>query len=257
MAPVISSLSCGPQASNQGNYGQTLTINGTELTGTVSARFGTRTVTATASSDTVATCVVPPGCGVVNVTVTAATGTSNARPFYYIDAPVLSGLSPVETSAENPGPVTITGSDLLTANQVQFAGTPGTLTPPTSDSSITATPAPVAEVGANPWFQTQPAAVRTAGGTVTVANAVTFYDTPTIATIEPTSGEANDEVIITGTGYVGEGVSVTFDGVEADFILISDLQILAFAPVGPTGDADVVVTTPGGASNAETFTYPA
>ncbi|GII32036.1 IPT/TIG domain-containing protein [Planotetraspora mira] len=106
MAPVITSLSAAPQNTNQGGYGQTLTINGTGLTGTTSAKIGSRTV-ATSSNvgGTVVTCTIPSGCGAASVNV----------------------VSP-------------TGATLLTTNRVQFGGVTGTLTPPTSDVEITATP---------------------------------------------------------------------------------------------------------------------
>ncbi|MFF5211568.1 IPT/TIG domain-containing protein [Streptosporangium sp. NPDC000396] len=257
MAPVITSLSAAPQGTNQGSYGQTLTINGTGLTGTTSAKIGSRTVSATVNgAGTVVTCTVPSGCGVASVTVTTAGVTSNALSFYYIDSPFVSSLNPADGSAATPPSVTIAGEILLTTNRVQVGGVTATLTTPTSDAQVSATPASVTPVGASPWTQTQSVAVRTAGGTATLANSFTFYDTPTITTLSPDNGAADTEVIITGTAFVGSAISVTFDGVDADFSVNSDTQILAIAPAGPTGAIDVVVTTRGGSSAAATFTYP-
>lgn len=254
---VITSLACGPQATNQGNAGQTLLINGTDLTGATTARIGSRTVPATVNGDgTQVTCTVPGGCGIQNVTVTATSGTSNALPFYYIAAPVLSGVSPAEISAETPGSVTISGNGLLTTNQVSFNGDPTAATPTiNSDGSVTVTPDALTPVGANPWFQPVSVAVRTAGGTAALANAAIAYDTPVIDSLDPATGPAGIEVEIEGEAFVSDAIQVTFDGVQAAFTAVSDTQLLAIAPAGPTGAVDVVVITPGGTSAPATFTY--
>ncbi|MBP2708544.1 IPT/TIG domain-containing protein [Microbispora sp. RL4-1S] len=256
MAPVITTLSAAPQGTNQGSYGQTLTITGTGLTGSTGVRIGTRTVTPGTVTATQVTCVLPSACGPTTVSVVAPSGTSNALPFYYIDPPFVSGVAPVEGSAATPSAVTFTGESLLTTNRIQFGTVTGTLTTPvTSDVSVTATPIAVTPLGANPWFQSFGAAVRTAGGTATVTNAIALFDTPTVTDLNPNTGSAGTLVIITGTAFVGSAVSVTFDGVDADFTPNSDTVIIATAPTGPTGAIDVVVTTPGGGSTPVTFTY--
>ncbi|GAA2428263.1 hypothetical protein GCM10010191_46620 [Actinomadura vinacea] len=256
---TITSLACGPQATNQGNTGQTLLINGTALTGATAAKIGTRTVSVTVNGGgTQATCTVPSGCGVQNVTITATSGTSNARPFYYISPPNLSGIDPVEGSAATPAPIAISGDSLLTTNQVSINGDP-TTAPPTvsSDNLVTATAdvGAITPVGANPWFQSVDVSVRTAGGTATLADAFLAYDTPVVTTLTPDTGPAGTEVVIDGQAFVSDSIQVTFDGVQADLTALSDVQLLATAPTGPTGAVDVVVTTPGGSSAAVTFTY--
>ncbi|TMR89475.1 IPT/TIG domain-containing protein [Nonomuraea basaltis] len=261
MAPVVTSISVAPQNTNQGSYGQILTVNGTGLGTTVTAtiRIGARGVTPTTNTGTVATCPLPSGCGPVGVSVFvsgAGGGTSNSLPLYFIGSPFVAEVAPFEGSATAPSPVTLTGEGLLTTNQVQFQGVTATLTPPTSDTAVTATPVAIAELLAAPWFQLRSASVRTAGGTFTVANAVALYDTPVITDLEPDTGPAGTEVVITGTGFVGSDIAVTFGGVDAAFDAISDTQILATAPTGPiAGAQDVVVSTPGGDSVAATFTY--
>ncbi|MGN9842945.1 IPT/TIG domain-containing protein [Nonomuraea sp. H19] len=261
MAPVITSISVAPQNTNQGSYGQTLTVNGTGLGTTVTAtiRVGAKGVTPTTNTGTVATCPLPSGCGPVGISVFVSGsggGTSNSLPLYYIGSPFVADVTPFEASATAPSAVTISGEGLLTTNQVQFAGVTATLTPPTGDTQVTATPAAIAELDAPPWFQLRSVSVRTAGGTYTVPNAVALYDTPVITDLEPDTGPAGTEVVITGTGFVGSDVGVTFGGVDADITLISDTQILAIAPTGPVAGAqDVIVSTPGGDSVAATFTY--
>jgi hypothetical protein len=255
---TITSLACGPQATNQGNTGQTLLINGTALTGATTARIGTRTVSVSVNvGGTQATCIVPGGCGVQNVTITAPSGTSNAAPFYYIASPTLASVSPVEGSAATPTPIAIFGSSLLTTNQVSFDGDP-TATAPTinSDGQVTATPDAITPVGANPWFQSVDVSVQTAGGTASLAGVLTVYDTPVVTTLTPDTGPAGTEVVIDGEAFVSNSIEVTFDGVQADFAALSDVQIIAIAPAGPTGAVDVVVSTPGGDSTPVTYTYP-
>jgi hypothetical protein len=255
---TITSLACGPQATNQGNTGQTLLINGTALTGATTARIGTRTVAVTVNvGGTQATCTVPGGCGVQNVTITAPSGTSNAVPFYYIAGPTVASISPVEGSAATPTPISISGNSLLTTNQVSFNGDPTAAAPTiVGDSQITATPDAITPVGANPWFQAVDVAVRTAGGTGTLTDVLPVYDTPVVDTLTPDTGPAGTEVVIDGEAFVSNSIEVTFDGVQADFSALSDVQIVATAPVGPTGAIDVVVSTPGGDSTPVTYTYP-
>jgi hypothetical protein len=261
MAPVITSISVAPQNTNQGSFGQTLTVNGTGLGTTVTAtiRIGAKSVTPTTNTGTVATCTLPSGCGPVGVSVVVSGtggGTSSSLPLFYIGSPFVADVVPFEGSATAPSAVTFTGTSLLTTNQVQLAGVTATLTPPTSDTQVTATPVAIAELDAAPWFQLRSASVRTAGGTFTVANAVALYDTPVITDLEPDTGPAGTEVLITGTGFAGSTISITFGGVDADFTSISDTQILATAPTGPVAGAqDVIVSTPGGDSVAATFTY--
>jgi hypothetical protein len=258
MAPVITSLSCGPQATNQGNAGQTLTITGTGLAGSTRVRFGASGPQATpsATTATTVTCTVPSGSGVVAVAVLNGGLWSNSLSFYYIPAPSLCGLDPADGPATDPPAITLTGNNLLTANQATFAGDP---VPASAgvDGAAQATPADITEVGAPPYLQGVNVTLRTAGGTATMNGGYTAYDAPTITGVAPSSGDAGTEVLITGTGYVGPFVTVTIGGIEAAAVPISETQISATAPSGLTGAQDVVVTTAGGsATEVGGFTYP-
>lgn len=254
---VLTSLACGPQGTNQGNTGQTLLINGTSLTGATTAKIGTKTVSATVNgAGTQATCIVPGGCGVQNVALTATSGASNTLPFYYIPAPTLSSTSPTEGSAATPTAVTLSGNGLLTTGQVSFNGTPTTVAPTiVNDNQVTATPDAFTPVGANPWSQLVNVAIRTAGGTSTLTGALIAYDTPVVTTLGTTSGSAGIDVTLTGQAFVSGSIQVTFGGVQADFTAISDTEISATVPAGPTGAVNVIVITPGGSSAPVTFTY--
>jgi hypothetical protein len=64
--------------------GTTVTITGTNLAGATTVRFGGTNATITADSATQITVTSPPGnAGTVSVTVTTASGTSNAELFTY------------------------------------------------------------------------------------------------------------------------------------------------------------------------------
>jgi uncharacterized protein (TIGR03437 family) len=62
-------------------------------------------------------------------------------------------------------------------------------------------------------------------------------------------------VTITGTNFVTGATSLTFDGIPATaFTVVSTTRITATAPAHAAGNANVVVTTPGGMAT-RTFTY--
>ncbi|MEU8120332.1 IPT/TIG domain-containing protein [Spirillospora sp. NPDC049024] len=260
MAPVITSLSCGPQATNQGNAGQTLTITGTGLSGSTKVRFGASgpQVTPSATTATSVTCTVPAGSGVVSIAVLNGGVWSNSLTFYYIPTPSLCGLNPADGPATDPPAITLMGNNLLTANQATFDAAPVSASS-TTDNAAQATPTSITEVGAPPYFQSVTVALRTAGGTATLNDAYIAYDAPTITTVDPSSGDAGTEVLITGTGYVGPFVEVTFGGIQAAATAISETQITATAPSDPTltGSQDVAVTTAGGTDTLTGgFAYP-
>ncbi|MEU8120330.1 IPT/TIG domain-containing protein [Spirillospora sp. NPDC049024] len=259
MAPVIISLSCGPQATNQGNAPQALTVTGTGLAGSTRVRFGTNGPQATpsATTATTATCTVPTGSGVVAVAVYNAGVWSNTLPFYYIPSPYVCGLSPAEGSAAAPPAITITGNHLLTANQATFDATPVTASA-TTDNAVQAVPAAIAQVGGSPYFQYVDATLRTAGGNATLTGRFVAYDTPTIATSLPTFGIVGTQVTITGTGFVSNSITVTFGGYQAVANTLSETEIVALAPAGPgvLSPVDVVVNTAGGtATKIDAFSY--
>jgi len=70
---------------------------------------------------------------------------------------------------------------------------------------------------------------------------------PTVTGIDPGSGPAGTLVTITGTGFTDDASAVMFGAVSAGtrFSVVSDTQMLAYAPAG-TGTVSVKVTTPGG-----------
>ena len=131
-APVVTGISPaqGPLAG-----GASVTIAGTNLLNAKSVTFGTGATAVTVTkltSDTATKIVVksPKGtAGTVDVTVTAAGGTSLTLPadqFTYVAVPSVLSISPVSGAQVGGTRITITGTNLLDAAAVKFGTTAAT-----------------------------------------------------------------------------------------------------------------------------------
>ncbi len=77
---------------------------------------------------------------------------------------------------------------------------------------------------------------------------------PVLASVTPAEAQAGELVTVTGTGLLG-ATSLTFDSVEAgEMVVVNAATIIATMPSGTAGEVDVVVTTPGGTSDALAYT---
>jgi hypothetical protein len=227
-----------------------VTITGTNLSNTSAVTFGTKPATSVTNvSPTQVTAVSPSGTGTVGVTVTTPGGTSNPVSYFYVGAPFKSSLSTTSGPLAGGNTVTINGTGLSTATSVAFGANTATPTV-NSDSSLSVVVPAGAAAGS------VSVSVTTAGGTNN-GFSYTYVDTPTIGTINPTSGpdSGGTWVTITGTN-LGSTDSVTFDGNEAPFQVTSATTLSAATPPGTAGPVDVVVTNPGGSATAVGgFTY--
>src|SRR5689334_15804614 len=70
---------------------------------------------------------------------------------------------------------------------------------------------------------------------------------PIIAFIAPAAGLGGDPVTVVGTGFV-PGATLSLDGIRAIVTGVNTTRITANIPGHETGNADVVVTNPGGQS---------
>ena len=243
-----------PISPNQGSTGggTLVTITGTNLSSTSAVTFGSKPATSVTNvSPTQVTAVAPSGTGTVGVTVTTPGGTSNPVSFFYVGAPFKSALGASSGPLAGGNTITINGTGLSTATSVSFGGVAATPTV-VSDSQVSVTvPAGAAAgpVGVS---------VTTAGGTNNGLS-YTYVDTPTIATLTPTSGPASGGTAVTITGTnLDSTESVTFGGVAAPFSVINSTTLSAVTPPGAAGAVDVVVTNPAGSATAiGAFTYVA
>jgi len=151
-------------------------------------------------------------------------------------------IGPVGTS------VTITGSNFGAsqgASTVKFNGTTATPSSWTATSIVVPVPA-----GA-----TTGSLVVTAGGVASNGVTFTVLPTPSISTLNPTSGPLGASVTITGTNFgTSQGASsVTFNGTSTTPTSWSTTSITVPVPTGAT-TGNVVVTVSGVASNGVSFT---
>ncbi|WP_369225581.1 IPT/TIG domain-containing protein [Streptomyces sp. R39] len=248
-APTISSLSPpdGPTAG-----GNTVVIAGADLTGTTLVLFGFTPATITGVTATSVTVTAPPGVpSTMNVTVTTPGGTSNALPYTYVSAPVVFDVEPHFGPEVGGNTIVITGSNLALTTAVGFGATPATSFTVNSDNQVTAT----APSGTGTVVVT----VTTPGGTSTVGLGNPYYTylgTPVIASLTPDTGSTSggESVTISGSNLTFAD-SVTFGGVPAAFVVISDNLVVATTPAHAAGTVSVQVHTPAGNSNAFPFTY--
>ena len=202
--------------------------------------------------------------GAVNVTVATEHGTSSPQTFTYITpagpTPVIDadGIDPSSGPTDGGQTVTITGEYFVVgATTVVIDGTevPATATDTTTLTFVT--PAHVAG-GVD-------VAVKTADGT-SAPQRYTYVATPVIVGpggsigLSPVNGPTAGGTVVTVTGenFVAGATSVTIGGLEiiASLVTVTSPEQLTFVtPPYAAGDVSVTVSTAGGTSNAETFTY--
>jgi hypothetical protein len=244
--PVVTFVSPGSGPSVGGN---SVTITGTGLTGATAVTFGANpAVSFTVVSPTQITAVAPAGPpGPVAVTVTTPSGTSAPVSYSYVQAPMLTALSPTGGPVAGGNTVTITGTGLTGATAVRFGTTPAAGFTVVSATQIIAVVPPSAP-------GTVPVTVGGPGGT---SNAVTYayLAAPVLTALSPTGGPVagGNTVTITGTG-LSAAILVSFGTAPAAFTVLSDSQLVATAPPGPAGPVAVTVTTPAGGSPPMTYT---
>ena len=218
-----------------GTYGDTVTIQGINLSQVGTISFGNQTALSyTIESDTVITAVVGTGTtGNINATASAGNATS-ASVFIYNQPPVLTITGFAPASAPSGTAITITGKGFLSTPAVYFGGAPASSVKVNSDSVLTAT------VGGG----------ATGDVTVSAFNGAdslpgfTFIPSTTAPNIvttsfSPSSGGAGTKITIVGLHFTS-ATSVTFGGISASsFQIVSDSVIIATVGSGATGEVTV------------------
>ncbi|WP_265806226.1 IPT/TIG domain-containing protein, partial [Wenjunlia tyrosinilytica] len=212
--PAVSAVIPGQGPLSGGN---TVTLTGSDLTAATAVTFGaTAAASFTVVSPTQITAVAPPGAaGPVWVTVTTPGGTSApGASYFYVNAPVVTAITPVSGPLAGGNTVTVTGSHLIEALTVRFGTTAASFTS-VSDVQLTA----VAPPGAAGTVQLT---VTTAGGT-SVGVPYRYLAAPAITAVSPTQGPAagGNTVTLTGSNLT-EATAVAFGGTPVAFTVVSD-----------------------------------
>jgi len=236
-----------------GSSDPTVTITGTNLSGTTGVTFDGTAGSSVNVVDSTSVTVVTPGhaAGAVNVVLTTPGGSATStNGFTYVAAPTISTVSPSSGPTAGSTTVTIAGTNLTGTTGVTFGGTAGTLGTVTSNSVIVTTPAGAA--GAVNVVLTTP------GGSATSTGGYTYVAAPTITSVSPSSGPIAGGTTVTITGTNLEGTTgVTIGGTAGTTLTnVSATSVTIVTPSGSAGAASVVLTTPGGsATSSGAFTY--
>ena len=233
--------------------GTSFTITGTNLSNTSSVTVGGVAATSvTVVSASSVTAVTPSGTDVKDVALTTPGGTATASSaFTYFGVPTISAISPISGILAGGTSFTITGTNLTGTSSVTVGGVAATSVTVVSSTSVTAvTPSGTAGV--------KSVVLITPGGTATASSAFTYFDVPTIVSINPNTGilAGGTSFTITGTNLTGTS-SVTVGGVAATSVtVVSVTSVTAVTPAGTAGVKTVVLITPGGTATASSvFTY--
>ncbi|HXJ06004.1 MAG TPA: IPT/TIG domain-containing protein [Candidatus Acidoferrum sp.] len=232
-----------------GAVGTAVTISGSNFgatQGSSTVKFNGTTAAPTTWSATSISVPVPAGATSGGVVVTVGGVPSNPVNFTVtVPPPAITSLNPISGAVGTS--VIITGTNFAATQGSSTVTFNGTVASPTnwSATSITA-PVPIGATTGN--------VVVTVGGTA--SNGLTFtVATPTITSLNPTSGGTGTSVAIAGTNFgatLGSS-TVTFNGTAATPTGWSATSITVPVPVGAT-TGNVVVTVSGVASNGMTFT---
>jgi Papain family cysteine protease/IPT/TIG domain len=262
-APIAMTPTVGALSTVKASAGTPVTITGAGLASATAVRFGdtpaTFTPLATGGVTKLVATAPAHASGIVDVTVTNASGTSaasEASKFTYVPAPpAVSALTPSGVSTIGGTAVTLRGTDLAGVASVKVGTSmvPATAVSATSLGFV----APAHAAG------TVAVTVGNTYGTSTqVAQLVyTSPPAPAVRSVTPNSGLTYlaTPVVLTGTELTGT-TRVTAGGVIVPFVKVSATQLNLTLPVHPAGALTLQVTTPGGVSSASagsTFTYRA
>jgi hypothetical protein len=170
-----------------------------------------------------------------------------------VPAPTVTSISPDIGLTGGGTEVTITGTNLANATEVDFGPNSATIVSDTADQIVVTSPA--GSLG------TVDVTVTTLGGTspTSPADEFTYVNQPNVSSISPDFGQitGGTEVTITGK-YLTDASAVDFGSVPGTIVSDTDTQIVVTSPAESVGTVDVTVSTSGGTSPTSTsdqFTY--
>ncbi len=181
--------------------GASVTISGSGIGNATAVHFGAAAATGlTINSSSSVTVTSPAGSGTVDVTVTTPSGTSPVNPgdrYTYQPAPTVLKLSAKGGPAAGGTVITITGTELMGATEVDFGTVPASTFTVNNNSTITVT-APANAGG------TTDVRVKTLSGTSAITTKDHFKYTPGVEAVSPANGPIAGglSVTVTGTGFI-------------------------------------------------------
>jgi hypothetical protein len=222
-----------------GPPGTVVQLSGLNFTGATGVSFGGVAASAfTVENNTGMSVTVPVNGETGHIVVTTPGGTATSAGTYTVaPPPTLSSVSP--TSGYVASPVTLTGTNLTTAQTVQF-GT-GSMAPVTSATATTVTS--LVPSGA----KTGAVTILTDGGTAAGPGTFTVL-APTLSSVP--GGTPEVVVALVGNGFL-DATAVTFNGVASPSIHVTDnTHLSASIPeLASSGTYPVQVVSPEGSSN--------
>jgi len=241
-APVVTGFS-----PNSGAPGSTVVVNGTGFLGATLVQFTGANSTWLNANFRVdnaqkITATVPAGVvtGVVRVTTAGGTGVS-AGSFTIVKYPVIYSFSP--SSGPSGTGVTLTGANFTGTSAVTFTTPTGTASAGFSLLSPTSIRCNVPNAAIT-------GKIRVTNAFGTGITDTDFLVAPKITSFTPATGPVGTLVTINGTAFTGT-TAVQFNGVLAEFTVVSATRITAAVPVGATTGV-ITVNTPGGIGNSAT-----
>jgi hypothetical protein len=243
VTPVVATLS--PTSGPAGGGGH-LTITGTGFPGATAVHFGAASATYTILDATHLDVTIPPGNGVVDVTVSTSVGTSAATPAdQYTYGPTVTTVSPASGPAAGGQRVTITGTGFSDGATVAFGSSVGKSVTVVSPTTITVTSPKHAKGSVDVH-------VTTAAGTspVSAADRYTYLAHPKVTGLSRTSGthQGGTKVTITGRHFTA-GSTVLFGGTAVKKVrIVSATKITVTSPHHAKGRVHVTVRNLGGHS---------
>ncbi|WP_316414268.1 beta strand repeat-containing protein [Mesoterricola silvestris] len=243
VTPTLSSFSPAT-----GPSGTLVTLTGTGFSGATSVTFGNAVESKfiVIDSNTIkANVKAGSATGPITVTtngLTAASSTSFTFVPDAVNAPVITGLTPVKAAVGDT--VTLTGSGFTGVSDVTVGGADAPKFAVTDAATLTVT---------------VPSAAAT--GFITVTNALGATASPVIFTVTPTvtglsalSGKVGSTLTLTGTGFIG-AESVTFTGgPAANYVVVDANTITVTVPDGATTGVVSVSAFGTTASSSAVFT---
>lgn len=230
--------------------GQTITLTGSNFLPAPTVTVGGVAATnVTRASATSVTFTSPPGTGTADVVLTNsdAQAVTVSGGFTYVNAPVLTAITPAHGPVQGGTRITLTGTDFLRGAVVQLGGVPAFAVDVTSPTTITAvTNAGAAGVVDVKVINPEANAGRNDTQSSTLTGGFTYDGAPTLASVSPITGSTagGTTVTLTGAGFL-TGASVVFGTSAATSVtVVSPTELTAVTPARAVGVVSVTVANP-------------